>query len=324
MAFFNAQNKKRALRGLAENTRESVKDAKLMALLISYDHVIKILEDVFDEISRMASGPEVLKQKEQYSDLLGYCKYEKLKMVMERNESIVYDLRKKDIGSVINANDGGMKGPGQQDDETRLKIVEEIARFYDILLKDAKLASELTVAYGDDYHEDELVWETRASVLRFRAFRCFYIGRIYAMENVGKFQEALALFEQSSMLTNDAVEEITACDDMENKDTVIAELLDLHYDLTVFTCRTKASLYLMKNGSGLSSGLPLLRRLDDFDAGGKTCKLAAPSPMLEPIVAKPFFIDIAKKYVNNIEVECIDEYLNATTQKKQGLFSFLG
>lgn len=324
MAFCKAQNKKRALRGLAENTKESVKDAKLMILLNSYDDMIQMLEDVFDEFARMASGPEVLKQRDQYSNLLGYCKYEKLKMVMKRNESTVNDLRKKDAGSVINAIEGGVKDTDQQDDETRLKIVEEIARFYDILLKDAKLASELTVAYGDDYLEDELVWETRASVLRFRAFRCFYIGRIYAMENVGKFQEALALFEQSSMLTNDAVEEITACDNMESKDAVIAELLDLHFDLTVFTCRTKASLYLVKNGSGLSSGLPLLRRLDDFDAGGKTCKLAAPSPMLEPIVAKPFFIDIAKKYVKNIEVDCIDDYLNATTQKKQGLFSFLG
>lgn len=324
MAYCKAQNNKRALRGLAENTKESVKDAKLMILLNSYDDMIQMLEDMFDEFARMASGPEVFKQRDQYSNLLGYCKYEKLKMVMKRNESIVNDLRKKDVGSVINANEGGMKDPDQQDDETRLKIVEEIARFYDILLKDAKLASELTVAYGDDCLEDELVWETRASVLRFRAFRCFYIGRIYAMENVGKFQEALALFEQSLMLTNDAVEEITACDNMESKDTVIAELLDLHYDLTVFTCRTKASLYLVKNGSGLSSGLPLLRRLDDFDAGGKTCKLAAPSPMLEPIVAKPFFIDIAKRYVKNIGVDCIDDYLNATTQKKQGLFSFLG
>lgn len=324
MAFSRAQNDKRALRGLAENTRESVKDAKLMALLNSYDDVIKMLEDVFGEFARMASGPEVLKQKDQYSNLLGYCKYDKLKMVIERNESIVNDLRKKDVGSVTNSKEGETKDTDQHDDETRLKIVEEIARFYDILLKDAKLASELTSAYGDDYLEDELVWETRANVLRFRAFRCYYIGRIYAMENVGKFQEALALFEQSSMLTNDAVEEITACDNMENKDAVIAELLDLHYDLTVFTCRTKASLYLVKNGSGLSSGLPLLRRLDDFDAGGKTCKLVASSPILEPIVAKPFFIDIAKRYVENIEVDDIDEYLNSTNQKKQGLFSFLG
>jgi len=47
--------------------------------------------------------------------------------------------------------------------------------------------------------------------------------------------------------------------------------------IMAYKCTTKACVYLADRGSGAStatSGMKLLRRLDDFDAGGKSYRLA--------------------------------------------------
>jgi hypothetical protein len=175
--------------------------------------------------------------------------------------------------------------------------------------------------------EDDFILEANANTLRIRAFRCYYIGRMYLLDSVGKYKEALALFHQASRLAHDAAEEIAACQDMENGDALIDGLLQLEDEITVAKCRAKASVILACNPSGAftaTSGMNLLRRLDDFDSGGSTCRLTSVPPALEMIAAKPFFFDIANNYLRDMQVGDIENYvISSTPVKRQGIQSWL-
>lgn len=313
MAFIKIQNKEETLENLkkSKGAKATAKDEKLMELLSSYDDAIDILERLFHRYQDMASGPAVNMKRAGYSNLLGYCKYEKLKLVMNRNENMVNNLRQRDremYVSKINEE----KNNAQDDADARYKIVEEIARLYDVLLQDARSATELP---GDDEEEDvedEFVLESNANVLRIRALRCYYIGRMYASDVVAKYNEALALFDQASILATEAAEEIAACQDMDDADLLIEGVARLENELAAAKCRTKACAFLASRDSGASntsSGLSLLGRLNDFDAGGKTHRLAQVPPNLLPVAAKPFFFDLANNYVKDFPVEEIEAYV---------------
>ena len=327
MEFIKIQNKKEVFDNLikSEGAKANAKDAKLMELLNSYDDAIEVVDKFFQKYRQMASGPAVNTKRAEYSNLLAFVKFEKLKTVMNRNENMVDELRRRDT-EMNSVTKGGGKTISQDDSDLDLKykVVEEIARLYDVLLQDARSATELP-GCGDTEEdiEDEFTLEANANVLRIRAFRCYYIGRMYAADSVAKYNEALALFDQSSKLALEAAEEIAACQDMEGVDALIDGIAKLEDELDIASCRTKASAYLYSRGSGASnvtSGSTLLRRLDDFDAGGKTHKIASVPSNLHPVAAKPFFFDIANNYVKDYHVDEIEAYVILNRPKeKHGL-----
>ena len=328
MAFIKIQNKKEVLENLKKNkdAQADEKDSKLMELLNSYDGTIDFVEKIFQRYEGMASGPAVNKKRSEYSNLLGYCQFEKLKLVMERNENMVNALRRNDTEMVVIEKDGN-RSIVQDDADAKYKLAEEIARLYDVLLQDARAATSLPGSGGEEEEiEDEFSLEANANVLRIRALRCYYVGRMYAADTVAKYSEALALFDQASKLATEAAEEIAACQDMENADELIEGMADLEQEIAAAKCRTKACAFLASRGSGAStvtSGMTLLRRLDDFDAGGKTYRLANVPPALEPIAAKPFFFDIANNYIADFPVGEIEDYVNFNKpQQRKGLLSW--
>jgi len=347
--FFNINTAKEELEHMSKpssknnkkkKVKASVKETKFMELLNLYDEVTSIVTKMLKDYEGMVSGPTVNQKRFECSLLLGYCKYEKLKMLMKRNEQMVHTLRESDR-EILNTMSGGV-GSGssaspkmeQEDADAKYKRVEEIAHLYDALLQDAKTVAHLPgggdgvtgigVDADDGQMEDEFVMEANANVLRIRALRCYYIGRMYAADTVAKYKEALALLEQSAVLASEAAEEIAACQDMEMGDELIESMADLKKEVIAAQCRTRASSYLASRGSGASSattGLTLLRRLDDFDSGGKTYRIAAVPPNLEPMPCKPAFFDIANSYVNQFPIDELEFYAN--TLKATGSRGFM-
>ena len=334
MAFIKILNNTQILHNLKKSrgAKATVMDSKLMELLNSYDDGIVIVEKLYRRYEGMGSGPAVHQKRLEYSNLLGYCKFEKLKLIMERNEKMANELRKNDMYTIVTQKiEKKISGVEEKDDsgdeDTNYKLVQEIARLYDSLLQDARAATDLPGSGSDgDEEEDEFVLEANANVLRIRALRCYYIGRMYAADTVGKYKEAFALFQQASILAVEAAEEIAACQDMNDANAMIEGMAELEYEIKAFQCRTKACVYLASRGSGAStatSGMNLLRRLDDFDAGGKFYRLASVPANLEPIAAKPFVFDIANNYVKDMQVGEVEAYLNLTKPiEKRGLLSW--
>ena len=167
----------------------------------------------------MASGPAVNRKRRECISLLGYCQFEKLKLLMERNEHMVNSLRKSDFEMVCskqNSNPKGKKGYLQDDADAKYKRVEEITHLYDALLQNAR--------------------------------------------------------------------------------TVVS--------------------------SSATTGATLLRRLDDFDSGGKSFRLANVPPALEPIVCKASFFDIAHNYVTDFLEEDSEFNVNAHKLQSKGFVSW--
>jgi len=330
MAFIKVQNKKHILHNLKKNqgVKPNVIDSKLMDLLNSYDDAIETVEKMYQRYEGMGSGPSVNKKRYECSNVLVYLKFQKLMLIMERNEKMANELRKKDVDMNLVQKEENI-GLGSDEDgeggdgDAQYKLVQDIARLYDALLQDARAATDLPGSANDsdaEDVEDEFILEANANVLRIRALRCYYIGRMYAADTVGKYKEALALFQQASVLAAEAAEEIAACQDMENSNVLIEEMIELEDKIMAYKCRTKACVYLASRGSGAStatSGMKLLRRLDDFDAGGKSYRLTAVPVALEPIAAKPFVFDIANNYVKDMKIGEIESFLTLTKPRER-------
>ena len=302
-----------------KKVKASIKDAKFMELLNGYDDAVSIVSKSLEDYDGMTSGPAVNQKRFECSLLLGYFKYAKLDLLMKRNEKMVNGLRDGDR-EMRSMKDIKKGNTGQEDADARYKRVEEIAHLYDALLQDAKVIVRLPGGSAEDGGEveDEFVLEANANVLRIRALRCYYIGRMYAADTVTKYNEALALFDQAATLASEAAEEIAACQEMEMADELIEFMADLQKEITAVQVRTRASSFLASRGSEASSattGLTLLRRLDDFDSGGKTSHIADVPPALEPIPCKPAFFDIANNYVNEFPMDELEFHSNAVKAK---------
>ena len=125
---------------------------------------------------------------------------------------MVNDLRNGDSEMTMTKKQSDKGVVIREDADAKYKRVEEIAHLYDALLQDAKSIVSLpgggSVEDGDNL-EDEFVLEANANVLRIRALRSYYIGRMYAADTVAKYSEALALFAQAELLATEAAVEST-------------------------------------------------------------------------------------------------------------------
>lgn len=316
-----------------KKVKASMKDSTFMELLNCYDDAVSLISKTLKDYQGMTSGPAVNQKKFECSLVMGYFQYSKIQMLMDRNEKMVNDLKAGDQ-EIIGLSGDKKSTTGsfvQEDSDAKYKRVEEIAHLYDALLQDAKSIVRLPGGKSEEGEdlEDEFVLQANANVLRFRALRCYYIGRMYATDNVAKYNEALALFDQAGLLASEAAEEIAACQEMEMADELVESMASLKREISTVQVRTRASAFLASQGSEASSaasGLHLLCRLDDFDSGGMTHRVADVPFSLKPIPSKPAFFDIANNYVNEFPIDELERHTGAVGSKtnRGGFMSWFG
>ena len=277
-------------------------DSMFISLLSGYDDTISLANKELKQLSALKSGPAVNAKKFQLMNVVGYCKYQKLMMVMSRNEGMVNDI-------IIRGNDdkGGMS----------LKHLEEVTHLYDALLQDARAVTLLPGGGApEDYDgnasiaavEDEFLLEANAKVLRLRSLRCYYLARMHASPLVRKYAEALMLLDQAESLAREACEEIGACDGMEGRDDLLANLENVLDGMRGDKCRLLAVSYLNANTTPTLSKC-LLERLYDYDIPSASAPLTHIPPKLEPMTCKPSFFDVALNYASSYPVEELKQAL---------------
>mmetsp|Transcript_7522 Transcript_7522/g.15704 ORF Transcript_7522/g.15704 Transcript_7522/m.15704 type:complete len:713 (+) Transcript_7522:130-2268(+) len=223
---------------LAKERQDGAKDSaayetKFLSLLSLYDDAISLASSDLKEYQAMKAGPAVNAKKFEFQSLLGYIKYEKLKLLMGRNEDMVDNLRaaEEEAGNDVTP-----------------KTLEQIAHLYDALLQDARSVAQLPGGSPDgsgaEEDEDEFVLEANANVLRLRALRCYYVARLYALDIVAKHAEAAALFDQCKLLASRAAEEIAACQDMD--DSLIESMDSLEDKIRAAKNRSVACAFLAR------------------------------------------------------------------------------
>jgi len=279
-------------------------DAKFMELLSGYDDAVSLVNKELKQLAALKSGPAVNAKKFQLVNLLGYSKYQKLKLVMGRNEELTNGIIQK-------------CNEGDDDEGMTLKHLEEVAHLYDALLQDARAVASLPGGGSpDDFDggettsssssavvvEDEFYLEANANVLRLRSLRCYYLARMHASPLVHKYSEAVALLDQAERLANEALEEIGACDQMENGDALLDSLEKVAAEMRGEKCRVLALSYLSKSSS-IGSGKCLLQRLHDYNIPSSPKSIAHVPPKLEPMACKPSFFDVALNYVSEYPVD---------------------
>ncbi len=277
-------------------------DAKFMELLSGYDDAVSLVNKELKQLAALKSGPAVNAKKFQLVNLLGYSKYQKLKLVMGRNEELTNRIIQK-------------SKEGDDDEGMTLKHLEEVAHLYDALLQDARAVASLpgggslddfdgetTTTSSSAVVEDEFYLEANANVLRLRSMRCYYLARMHASPLVHKYFEAVALLDQAERLANDALEEIGACDKMENGDALLESLEKVAAEMRGEKCRVLALSYLSKSSS-TGSGKCLLQRLHDYNIPSSPKSIAHVPPKLEPMACKPSFFDVALNYVSEYPVD---------------------
>lgn len=293
-------------------------ETKFLDLLTLYDDAISSISSDLKGYEKMKAGPAVNAKRAEAGGLLGYLTYGKLKLLMDRNEDRVDELRRTEEAA------GNDVPP---------KVLEQIAHLYDALLQDARSVAQLPGSNscdGAEDDEDEFVLEANANTLRLRAQRCYYVARLYALDVVGKHEEAAIMFEQSALLASRAAEEIAACQDMD--ESLIESMESLERKVGSAKARSVACAHLAKVGGGGSSGtsgsvINILKRLDDFEAGHNSVgRYVDVPPALEPIPSKPTFFDIACNHVCAVPVGALEQHIEEHQQQKisGGLFSWFG
>mmetsp|Transcript_18478 Transcript_18478/g.26077 ORF Transcript_18478/g.26077 Transcript_18478/m.26077 type:complete len:624 (+) Transcript_18478:130-2001(+) len=295
-------------------TKDEEKDDKFLALLTSYDDAIGIVTADLKKYQGMKSGPAVNAKRFEMESLLGYVKFEKLKLLMNRNEDMVNTLREEEKN-----HDGG----GAFND----KRIEEIAHLYDALLQDARAVCTLPGGMGSDDDptaavEDDFVLDANANVLRIRSYRCYYAARLYY--SLDKVKESKSLLKQAELLRSRAMEEIAACEDMDHADDYLEALEDFANDIAIAMIRVEATTYLNKIGAPLpkNTNRSLMERLDDIDAGvgpGRSIVDTTLNPPIGPIplTCKPVFFDIAGKHMPDFPYEELDSHISTLETEKK-------
>mmetsp|Transcript_56477 Transcript_56477/g.168979 ORF Transcript_56477/g.168979 Transcript_56477/m.168979 type:complete len:691 (-) Transcript_56477:179-2251(-) len=315
------------------NNDNNDSDTKFLSLLSGYDVAAAVASEDLSEYEGMKAGPAVNARRRDAELLVGYVKYQKLRLLMRRNERMVDELREKERAA---------KKVCSGDRTDDIKRAEEIAHLYDALLQDARAVAALPGGgqggnNGDDGavggdEEDEFALEADADVLRIRALRSYYVARLYASPSVGKHAEAAALLRLSKSLSARAAEEIAACQDMEDGGSRAEAMDELGGAIEAETCRAAAGAFLAKTRAGAQShpssrsvvggGSGFLRRLDDFDASAScgdppACLVDAP-PLPEPIPCRPTFFDVALNHLGEFPLDDLTTHVGTHRQKKGG------
>ena len=283
------------------NNNSNASDAKFMELLNGYDDATALANQELKQLATLKSGPAVNAKKFQLTNIVGYCKYQKLRLVMGRNEGLA--------NGIIRRN----KKKGMT-----LKHFEEVAHLYDALLQDGRAVASISGGGSpEDFDgsntatvEDEFLLEANANILRLRALRCYYLAKMHASPHVNKYHEASALLDQAESLAQEASEEIGACDQMVGGDELLENLESLLEEMKGEKCRTLAVSYMNKHTSSSTvADKCVLERLHDYTIPSALTPLAHVPPKLEPMACKPSFFDVAANFVSEYPTEELEQVL---------------
>lgn len=287
---------------ILSNPLKDLDESRFLQLLSDLDDAIKIVHSEMSRYESLPVGPSVTAKREELQTLADFFQYHKLCIWREQQEKMV---------------------EGLSDDAAILHI-------YDTLLQNAQAMAELP--RGDDgiLEEDQLWLEAQAHVIRIRAFRCYYMARLYesSSELGGTPQQVLGLLQHSMQLAKRAQEEVAASD-LNGSDSYLKGLSELVVKIEYLSCRVEATLLLQSQQSialapsARQTNRPLWLRLDDYDAGPV---LVDDPPVPIPIPCKPAFYDIAWQHVgSSFPVGALEEYIakqQKQTKKSAGFFGW--
>lgn len=286
------------------NIRSNDEDS-FMQLFSDLDDAVKWTHIALNRYESLPDGPAVSARRQDLQTIAAFFQYQKLSVWRHRQERRVADLENN----------------------------AEILHVYDTLLQNARAMLDLLDSgKGDDVEEDAHWIEAQAHVIRIRAFRCYYLARLFeSPANAAEVhpKDMLAFMKHAKKLVKRAEEEIAACD-IEDADHYLNELDTLLKKIEIITCRVKAVVFLEKTSGGETSkqtNRPLWMRLDEMDSG----RVLVDSPPLPvPIPGKPVFYDIAWQYLGGdypsgvLEkyIEEHDEEGRGEKKKSSGFFAW--
>jgi hypothetical protein len=294
-----------------------------LALVNDLDAGIRMVQTEFKRYESLPDGPAVASKRADLRTIRQYFEYHKLVLWREQQERRL----------------------------AQTKTDADLLYVYDTLLQNALSTAELqqqqtkpgVSAIGGNSSAstlllDDPIWlETQAHVLRFRAFRCYYLARQYEEETL--WVQAAALYQQAGKLAIRAQEEALACDGMESYASSLDELL---VRIRASQCRMQALELLQEMGAPavVVTDRPLWMRLNDWDPGSSTVaaanrgdpnadatlsiSLADNPPRMIPVPCKPSFFDVAWQHVPRDESVARDiaDYIESR-QPKRGFLEWV-
>jgi len=295
------------MEGVLSQPTGGMDEQKFLQLLSDLDDALQLIKAEASHYENLPkAGPAITAKRDELQALSGFFQYQKLSVWRRHQERLIQDL-------VEDA---------------------EILHVYDTLQRNAEAMAEIpaTTASGStkDLEEDPFWLEAQAHVIRIRAFRCYYLAKLYESESSlnGTPEQVMALLRQSLKLAKRAQEEIAAFDDDTamnmDAEASLSALEDLTSKIDAMICRAEATRFLTNSGTGGGSSLktdrPLWLRLDDFDTGAV---LADNPPLPIPMPCKPSFFDLAWQHIdtdNTSSLDTIQEYIASKEPAKTGGF----
>ena len=269
----------------------------------NWNVLIQEYDTISDLIQQEMSTSLSQSTMSDYKRLKQYVTYNKLQLLLQRNEHLVKDLLKKK------------------------QKWEDITHVYMLLLQDARSV----VTCLQDSTDDECFLLAQAQVIRYRALYSCSLAHCYASSmdtNVEEYyHKAKGLYEHSLELASMAAEELSACRDV---DELVNGMVELETEITGARCRLEACRYLK---SGVVSQLPLLQRLNDstlilnHDKKTKPFYLVDGIQTYRHVPCKPTFFDLAWNYIEEMDPtkEELQKYIEDLEVKEKGGSSrFLG
>jgi len=265
------------------------------ALFSAYEEVLKNCRHLLRE---MASGGQSDASKDALVALQAYANYHKLRYAIERCTVQADNMRLKQQQS----------SQRQRGNKRKISKPEDLVAVYDKLLQHVSDLRSLDADNDDESSQQASLIASHAASAR--AFRCYYIAEAHRRK--GQFKEAAALFDRASQLASEALQSQTIqnVSTLEQLQTLAKEaqsqravvqasaLMDQEEKsqaLNDSVARLNIDDSKEQQQAPAGSSLPLLDRLDQFDAGlaSEHHSLVNFPPKLETVPCKPVLFDLA-------------------------------
>jgi RNA-binding signal recognition particle 68 len=308
--------------GGAGASSSGLDEDSFLAVSSDLDAAIRLVQAELKRYESLPDGPAVRAKRDDLVTIRLYMEFQKLSLWRKQQERRLADAQRQDGGD-------------------RATTEADLLHVYDTLLQNAVTTADLqqqqqqgsganagAAGTASNVDDDDPLWlETQAHVLRFRAFRCYYVARFHeenpdcvedgssvggANRDQGSstgVSRAEALFRQAGKLAARAAEEADACDGMEAH---VKALHDLQIRIRAALCRVEALRWLEENGAHAvaSTHRPLWMRHSDWDhgagnrwGGGRgrpdnpAVALADNPPLMMAVPCKPSFYDVAWQHL---------------------------
>lgn len=274
----------------------------LQAKIAVYERLLLDCKDslqvVRDEIKDQAAKGRPETVNTSLTMLQSYLTYIRLLKTVERNLLFIESL-KQNMTSAEGTTDG-----------KKLTKPQDFVRPYEIIIQNLHEMTQLPGVEGDSSFLDE----TEATIIAYKAQRCYYIAEVYASAN--KWMEAMALYGRAEEYITQALHNSAL------KDKKLVELLK---DLASKIEGNKYHVYslsILGNDDVTSLSVHskekkhLMDRLDEYyedpSLVSQQPQIAQFPPDFRPIPCKPLFFDLA---LNQVEFPSLDDKIE---QKKGG------